>query len=135
MIINNHLSGEKCPVPTDHPTLYVCTPFHGLVKKKQTIRLCRVHRITQFYCLSDYILDKSKHLLKAYAHKYNVNRSMEGKDHIHPTSGLKALLFSMLILDKFMCLDLEWKELRLFIITALAMTLCIDLHTTRCSLK
>lgn len=99
MIINNHLFGDRCPTLTDHATLYVCTAYGGLVKTEKTIRLCKIHEMTPVYCLSTYILRTAKSILKSYAHKYSVNRSVLTNDkyYIHLTSGLKALLFTMLI--------------------------------------
>jgi hypothetical protein len=100
MVINNQLYGDRCPtLRAGHSTLYVCAPSTGLLRTKQTIRVCKVHQMTPVYCLSNYIQIKIKNILKSYAYKYGVKRSVSGhnEDFIHSTSGLKALLFSMLI--------------------------------------
>ena len=97
MMINSHLFGERCVVPTNHSTLYVCTPSNGLREETQTIRVCKAHLKANVYGISKYILQISHHFLEVYAQRYNLSRGMHGENYIRPTSGFKALLFSMLV--------------------------------------
>ena len=97
LMINNHLSREKCHLPTNDSTLYVSTPFNGIRNGTQTIRLCNAHLKAKILGLSSYIIRISQELLEVYAQRYNLSRGIHGPQYIRPTSGFKALLFSMLV--------------------------------------
>ena len=97
LMINNHLSREKCHLPTNDSTLYVSTPFNGIRNGTQTIRLCNAHLKAKILDLSSHIQQISHDLLEMYVQRHNLRKGIHGQHDIHPTSGLKALLFSMLV--------------------------------------
>ena len=97
MLINNHLFGGRCLVPTNHSTLYVCASSSGLREDESSVRLCKAHKKAKIYGLSKYIEHISRDLLEVYAQWYNLSRKMHGKYNIRPASGLKDVLFSILV--------------------------------------
>ena len=97
MVINNQLSGKRCLGPTNHSTLYVCAPALGLREDKPSVRLCKAHKKAKIYGMSEYLGQIPCNLLEVYAQRYNLSRGICDENFIIPTSGLKALLFSMLV--------------------------------------
>jgi hypothetical protein len=94
LMINNHLREGKCYQPKHHEILYVAAPSNGIRNGTTTVSICKMHQKAKILRLSSYITQVAVDLLGLYAERYNSSRS---ETYIHPTSGLKALLFSMLV--------------------------------------
>ncbi|XP_062500198.1 uncharacterized protein LOC134177435 [Corticium candelabrum] len=71
-IVNDH---SNCFNSTTHPTLYIRSKDNALTKDQGVIGVCQAHRIASLYSLSRFIQ----------------------RNYVHATSGLKALIFSMMI--------------------------------------
>jgi hypothetical protein len=104
IILNDHVHDPaNCMADTlsGHGALYICTTpsfqpnkdSKSLAKGK-LIQDCPLYHADVMYTFSAYIFRTVKDSLTAYAQKYHVNATG------HPSSGLKALLFSMLLCRK-----------------------------------
>ncbi len=96
MVFNDHI---WCFNNTSHPTLYIRSTDSSLRENAVIIKKCQANRIAPLYSLSRYVQRQAQILLKAYAERYNVQRSFSGSksNYFRATSGFKALVFSMMI--------------------------------------
>ena len=95
-IVNDH---SNCFSSTTHPTLYIRSTDSALTKDRGVIGVCQAHRIASLYSLSRFIQRESRKALHVYAQRYNVQTTVvrSAGNYVHATSGLKALIFSMMI--------------------------------------
>ena len=95
VIHNNHVHDEKCMVKTGHQVLYVCCTPLPLGKREKATQDCPLYHTDEMYSMSNHIFRTVKDTLKVYGQRYHVN--VTGDNYVHPSSGLKAVLFSMLL--------------------------------------
>lgn len=97
MIINNHLTEDRCIVRTENRSLYVLSSTGPLTGETESLRNCHFHETGYLYRMSNFIEKGVSVVLQAYAEANNFTRTPEGKRTFHATSGLKSLFFCMLI--------------------------------------
>ena len=90
LIFNDHIA--NCFGNSTHPTLYIRSTDNALTKNGGVIKKCQAHWVAPLYSFSRFIQQQTRAALLYYAERFPSTRPS-----IHATSGLKAVLFSMMI--------------------------------------